>query len=118
MYFVGMASSQGLSLGHSLAPQWHSGLSHQLGKCSCVGSELPLPLLTVVLRQVPTCRTAVALWALPVEEVFTHVHMIAREGLRVPIYLHYFPEAQSIHLQMYGCLGLSGVLLCCVGILS
>ena len=56
--------STGPSLGHSLGLQWHSGLSCWSGKHSCMGSELLTPLLTIAPRRIPTCGTAVTLWAL------------------------------------------------------
>ena len=41
----------------------------------------------------------------------------AGEGKGVLTYLHCFLQTQSFHLQVYSCVGLSGVLLCCMGIL-
>ena len=39
------------------------------------------------------------------------------KGRGLLIYLKHFLGSQSIHLQLYSCVGLSGILLCCVGIL-
>ena len=111
------AFSWGPSLGRSLGPQWHDGFSCRPGKLWHAASGL-LPLLTVAPRCIPTCGTAAALWALSAGKAFTNAHActgLLGWGQRVLTYLHYFPEAQSIHLQMYSCMGLSGVLLYCVG---
>ena len=53
------------SMGHSLGPQWHNGLSCWPGKCSHMGSGLPPSLLTFALRHVPTCGAAEVLRVLP-----------------------------------------------------
>ena len=60
-------------------------------------------------------QCAAVLWVLTMGwEAFVHVHGGAGEGQGVLNYFHHFPDGQSIHLQMYSCVGLSGILLCCV----
>ena len=53
----------------------------------------------------------------PAGKAFAHLHRAAGEGWLVLTYLNYFLGDQSLHLQMYNCMGLSGILLCYVNIL-
>ena len=45
---------------------------------------------------------------------FACMHRSSGEGQERIIYLHHFLEGQSNCLQIYSCVGLSGILLCCV----
>ena len=77
------ASSQSLSLGHLLGPQWQGGLSHQPGKNLLVDPGLLPPLPTVELRHGSTFRTAAVLRRLALAgKAFRHSHRAAREGQR------------------------------------
>ena len=87
----------------SVGLSWHSGHSCGLGHHSeSVWAQvgLPLPPFTVMLAVV----WGPQLGLLSAER---------RRGLLTQFY--HFPRIQPIHLQMYGSLDLSGILLCCVG---
>ena len=108
----------GPSPGHFLGLQQQGGLSHQLGKHSYPGSGLLPSLPTAAPRCVPTFRPAGVLWVLmSARKAFRCVHRAAGEVRGVLNYLHHFLGSESIHFQMYSCMGLSGVLLCSVGFL-
>ena len=92
LWFVGRASSWGPSLGHSLGPQQEDGVSHQPEKHSFAGPELPLPLLTVAPRHIPTFVATAVLWVLALaRKAFKHVHRATGEGWGMLTFLYHFP---------------------------
>ena len=105
--------------------QWHSGCSPRPGWCSCMFTGLPPLLLTVMLGRMPTGRWYSTVYP-PVGEDSVHVQSgLSQPPVRVATPAMWDPETwlaaailgiQSIHLQKYNCVGLSGILLCCVGI--
>ena len=62
-----------LTLSHLLEVWVYGGHSHWLGRCSCVGSGMPLPLLTVMPRHISIRGTTVVLWVLSsARKAFVH----------------------------------------------
>ena len=121
-----------------VGPLWYTGHSHRLGKhlhvhrvatassysctkahslwqgcggmmCAPVGQDSICPLSWLSL---PPLSVALA----AVREPMTWLAALGEDRGALTC-LHCFSGTQSIHFQMYSCVGFSGILLCCVGIL-
>ena len=88
---AGRASPLGLSLGYSLGPQQHSGLSHWMGKQQSLGGSRMLSgVPAVTLRCEPTLGASAVLWVLQLgEQSYTHTGLPG--GQRMLTYLHHLP---------------------------
>ena len=109
--------SQGPSQGHSLG---HSGIVGFPTTGKVIMSRLRTAAASSYSHSGARShfQGAVVLWVLlPSWQALVQVHRAAEEGQGVLTYLHLLLEGQSIHLQVYNFMGLSGCLLCYVGFL-
>lgn len=90
--------------------------SHCRGHCSMVDTPLGQDARTAFVQRLG-CPYLLLELCWPLCDALYPGSLLPGSGRSALTFLHCFLRIQSIHLQMYSCMYLSGVLFCCMGVL-